>query len=319
MAAGCASLLIGCDEGSYLSNQTIRFDETQRDLSIQPIQVCNDFGQNCARTNVFADFTAKILEQARLKVNFLPTRKLNDSRFLSIDEKSSKVSGASEFYELSRTGGKGAYGRHPESTRDSGPINVWFVDEIKGESGYTQFGLAWVDGNGVLISEEVLDYNGGKGRGDTLAHEIGHNLGLKHTTLGAGGSNNLMTAGNNRNVPRSLSDVYPDGAGLSQLTLAQREAIINSPFVSSSLADGTLPSSLTAADLSTISLASLQIEAADDANDIPEPSAWAAIALVGISSLLLLKRQESRALSPATIPIVINNVSCLTPTIRTDL
>jgi hypothetical protein len=41
--------------------------------------------------------------------------------------------------------------------------------------------------------------------------EIGHSLGLVHFDFGAGGANNLMTAGALRTIPTSLADIFPDG------------------------------------------------------------------------------------------------------------
>jgi len=302
LVTGCVALLSSCTGGSSQSVRTIVFDEaTNGELFVQPIQVCNDAGGDCADFNLFADITAKILEQARLKVNFLPTNQLNASRFLSIDSGGS--SGQSEFYELSRTGEAGAFGRHPDSTRDSGPINVWFVDTIESANGLTQFGSAWVDGNGVIISEETLAFNGGKGRTDTLAHEIGHNLGLRHTTFGAGGANNLLTDGNRRNTPGDVGDVYPDGAGLSQLTAAQLQQIADSPFTSYETLEGTDAVATEAggeagsmdeiaADLAGVPLLSLQLQdSTAEASSIPEPSSWVAIALTGFSTIFLLKKR----------------------------
>jgi hypothetical protein len=46
-------------------------------------------------------------------------------------------------------------------------------------------------------------------------------LGLGHDDFGAGGTSNLMTSGSTRNVPTGIGDIYPDGAGLAQLTAEQ--------------------------------------------------------------------------------------------------
>lgn len=200
-------------------------------LYIQPIQVCNDSGTTCAGMDLFEAATRKIWSQANIDVVFLTPNRLLDSDLLFINRSANILD--SEFYRMSFTGGRGAFGRHPDSSRNSGPINVWFVDGIESSLGIgTAFGLAWVGSNGVLISDDVLDFNGGRGRLDTLAHEVGHNLGLRHTTLGAGGSNNLMTSGSFRAVPDSVDDITPDGARLDRLTSAQIDRARDSPLVS---------------------------------------------------------------------------------------
>ncbi len=53
----------GCSEGQIQSVQSVVYGESDQ-LSVQPIQVCKDDGSNCAGVNLFADITAKILEQA---------------------------------------------------------------------------------------------------------------------------------------------------------------------------------------------------------------------------------------------------------------
>jgi hypothetical protein len=321
---GVAFAVSSCSEGGGQSVQTITYGEPG-ELYVQPIQVCDDRGNNCARVNLFEEITAKILEQAKLKVSFLPVNRLNATRFLSIDDNDSRNSAEYEFYELTRSGGAGAFGRHPASTRSGGPINVWFVDEIEAISGFTQFGLAWVDANGVLISGEALDF-GSEGRTDTVAHEIGHNLGLRHTTLGAGGPNNLMTDGDARNIPSSVDDVGSSGAGVSLLTAAQIKEIQNSPFVSQSRSGGngtevsldsrSMEAQAIAAlsspngesyekinsalDLTTLDLTALDLEASptDPAAQrsaiasVPEPAAnWLGLSVAGLLMIAVTRRR----------------------------
>jgi len=321
ISAGCAIALSSCTgDGTAPSTQTIAYDGLS-ELDIQPIQVCDDQGRSCARVNIFEDITTRILEQAQLRVNFLPTNQLNGSRFLSLSNSGSN----NEFYEISRSGEPGDYGRHEDSTRTTGPINVWFVDEIESSSSATQFGAAWVDANGVVISSETLDFNNGEGRIDTLAHEIGHNLGLRHTTFGAGGKENLLTDGNTRLTPRSIDDIGESGAGLSTLTDAQIAEIQNSGFLRgvegeadtdvvlsdlSLLADAAgsattapftdsfegavIEGTLIGGAVSTPQATGLQPAGgrSGGAEQVPEPASFAGIAILGLAVLINQKKQS---------------------------
>lgn len=293
-----AIALGGCSSEGVQAVQTLVFGEPDK-LYIQPIQVCDDSGSRCARSNFFEDLTAKILEQAKLKVTFLPPNQLNATRFLKIDDSSRRNSPEYEFYELTRTGSAGDFGRHPDSSRSSGPINVWFVEEIEAINGFTQFGLAWIGANGVLVSEAAIDF-GSSGRTDTLAHEIGHNLGLRHATLGAGGANNLLTDGDRRNVPGSVSDVNPNGAGLSALTDAQIKKIRESPFVTQG-APGIAPNfEVSFDDQFDDSVAGAIPTGSSPApaslKSVPEPTVgWLGLSVLGLSMLTVTRRAAAKS------------------------
>jgi hypothetical protein len=213
---GLSVVLVSCTEGDGGASGPTRF------VNIQPIQVCDDFGLICADLALFEEATRKIWAQANIDVSFLNPNRLNASRFLTIDSQN-------EFSELSFSRAAGAFGRNPLSTRTTGPINLWFVESIFPLEGANTLGLGWIGQNGIVIDDDILAFNNGIGRLDTVAHEIGHNLGLTHGGFGAGGRNNLMTEGTFRNVPSSLDDITPDGARLDQLTDRQiQEARSNS-------------------------------------------------------------------------------------------
>ncbi|WP_193995404.1 zinc-dependent metalloprotease family protein [Leptolyngbya ectocarpi] len=221
MASACSG---SSSEATPVSSEADRLA-----LEIQPIQVCDDGGMVCAQVELFETIADKIWDQADIDITFLPPNQLNDSTYLTTDD--------DEFFDLSFTGSAGSFGRHPDSTRTSGPINLWFVDVIESSNGLIQFGNAWVGFNGVLISDDILDFNNGIGRLDVIAHEIGHNLGLRHSTFGAGDANNLMSSGGVRTVPESIDDIFPDGDKLSQLTPEQIEHVQDSDFLKDLAAD----------------------------------------------------------------------------------
>jgi hypothetical protein len=103
-------------------------------------------------------------------------------------------------------------------------VDMFLVHTIPGA-----YGIAWVGSGGIAIAmDTVMAFNPGVGRLDTIAHELGHNLGLVPPSLGGVGfheianPNYLMAAGGSfRNVPSALEQICPDGPCYDFLPQAQ--------------------------------------------------------------------------------------------------
>jgi hypothetical protein len=201
-------------------------------VTIQPIQICDDGGGNCATTGFFEAETDKIWAQAGIDVNFLAMAQINETDYLDVTVGVAAVV-AQETQDVMEAG--------RTLINDSAvtlAINMFFVDSLDSSSGFYGLGCgapifstACAGGIGVFIAGSVFTFNSGVGRLDTIAHEIGHVLGLTHNGFGAGGGNNLMTSGGSRTVPGSINDIFPDGLDLSQLTQAQIDEALSSGFV----------------------------------------------------------------------------------------
>jgi hypothetical protein len=227
-------------------------------ITVQPIDVCtgaagtttgcapiNNSGQNyatAAQGHVgFTDaatginITDAIWAQAGISVTFEPAVQFaNAGAFETIQVASCAANGTDcsspEFQTLSQQ--PGLSGNPPPAVSPTPPlsanpttINMFFVNALQPPSNQpgTLFGLSWVGNNGVAISSNTL--LGFGARVDTLAHEIGHDLDLDHTTFGAGAANNLMTAGNVRTEPTGTANALAQiAAGTADQLLASQEA-----------------------------------------------------------------------------------------------
>jgi hypothetical protein len=190
----------------------------QSALTLQPIDVCDTAGANCAVdpgnaaffSNLQAVMTA-VWAQAGLAPVLLAPQKLNIGTVATPAGRYGLVTDVNTaapvdgFRLLTRTPGNG---QSPNPTT----LNLYLVDSLV-TPGQIVRGVSFINGNGLVVSDaSVLD---------TAAHETGHNLALDHTTFGAGGANNLMTTGGVRTIPASIGDINPNGAKLDQLTVAQ--------------------------------------------------------------------------------------------------
>jgi hypothetical protein len=180
-------------------------------VNVQPIQVCDNGGGNCANSalQLFLAETDKIWAQAGIDVAFLPWMTVNSTLQLNEDD----------------------FG-HLTNNANASIVNMWFVESLSECGGpanpATLFGCG---GSGhVAITDLVFSYLP-NGRLDTIAHELGHVLGLGHGDFGAGGDDNLMTQGSTRDIPDVIGDINPDGLGLDKLTQAQIDEALTSSFV----------------------------------------------------------------------------------------
>jgi hypothetical protein len=162
-------------------------------VNINPIQVCDDAGANCAPVNYNLPFTNKIMAQAGVELSFGPLRQLNSTAYLNPTEaKAAELIGSTI---LSGT------------ERSFLAYDMWFVNLIDGNIGFR--GLGALGGDGTVIASGAAV--------DTLAHELGHNFGYEHTATDVIDQERyLMAPGSVREIPTSVDQIAPDGLQLSR-------------------------------------------------------------------------------------------------------
>jgi hypothetical protein len=215
-------------------------------ITVQPVDVC---GVTCAPINNLGaghniwsnaatgavgfmsggvNVTRAIWNQIGIDVTFMPAVGYTNSGFLTIPIASCSPLGTDcqspVFQELSQQPAVST-GAVPNPTNPAGipisknatTINAFFIGSLRPPATQpgTLYGLAWINNNGVAIASNSLSGLGA--RADTLAHELGHNLDLDHTTLGAGVPPNLETAGNTRTLPSNANPLATLGTTTDQV------------------------------------------------------------------------------------------------------
>lgn len=114
-----------------------------------------------------------------------------------------------------------------DSSFQSAPVlTVWFVNTITNNGGSDR-GLSQQDG--VDFGSWIATTGSAEAVNDTLAHEIANILTDLHEITGS--PNNLLEVGTDRNIPSSVSQVFP-GSNYDQITSAQESFMLgNTEFV----------------------------------------------------------------------------------------
>jgi MYXO-CTERM domain-containing protein len=195
---------------------------------VQPINVCNGSLTVCgdATRTIYTAATETIWAQAGLQIDFLTW---NAVGYVDTDNLLTLGSGNSADDSSAFT--TAAIG--PQYINGVPVISMWFVPSIYYCGGPTNGTIMGCTGGGdVFISDAVFSTN----RIDTIAHELGHSLGLYH--CGASGlcdstpADDLMAAGTYpRSVPTSIDDIAPAGLKYDQLSPAEIAVARQSDFV----------------------------------------------------------------------------------------
>jgi PEP-CTERM motif len=210
--------------------------------------VCDNAGLNCASQgplgNLFYEAEGdKIWAQAGIDLLFVLGPNINNSALLN---------------------GQGSLGAFTAPLGGTG--TTMFLTNSLSSAGL--FGFAYGGSGGLAINMSAVNsFNGGIGRLDTIAHELGHNLGLYFGPGASGGHDNsnpnfLMASGGIRNVPTSLAQICPDP------TLATCRSLLSDAHIATARASSLL-------------------------TPIPEPGTWALMALGGLLVGAAARRQRA--------------------------
>lgn len=170
---------------------------------VLPVQVCDDDGNNCANSGqeLYLNETNKIWEQAGISIVFLDWTSINNTAYQNF----TSIPDENAFFNDTANNGISTVAT---------VITMWFVKSITNDDWGT---VDTISGRKVMIADNVFAAT----RLDTLAHELGHNLGLKHDDPGMDNTY-LMRSGGSRTIPGAIGDITPDGAKLDKLTAAQK-------------------------------------------------------------------------------------------------
>ncbi|MDB6114407.1 MAG: Peptidase s8 and s53 in kexin sedolisin [Lacunisphaera sp.] len=188
-----------------------------KQITIQPIFLSNGSVTANSGQILYEAESDKIWSQAGIDIKFLPGVTYVNGSYLNT---SSNAPDSNSLLSLSQISGQSWSAGGVLANTVIRLFFVQLIDSVTSNLGYTlESGLRSGIGGSVVINQQnaiaIADNAFALNRVDVIAHEIGHALGLDHTTLGAGASTNLMSSP--RPTPTFLN-IYPDGAGYDQLT-----------------------------------------------------------------------------------------------------
>jgi PEP-CTERM motif/Metallo-peptidase family M12B Reprolysin-like len=208
MAAGA---FVGATIATTGTAQAVTIDKS---LFVNVYQVCNNAGAACASlgpagNNFFQAEVSKIWAQAGVAVTFSAVNQINSTIYQNLE-----CAGCKTLFDIDT-----AFGT--PGAQSATILDMFLVRTVAGA-----YGEGWLGAGGIAIAmDDVMAFNGGLGRIDTIAHEIGHNLGLDQTAGSSAGHstnpNYLMASGGIRNVPTTINDITPNGLGYDQINAAQ--------------------------------------------------------------------------------------------------
>ena len=229
-AAGAVALLAG--SSAHAANVNAPALPIDRVVTIQPYQVCNDAGSTCAPVTFLPQYLTvanALLNQAGIAVAAAPVVRLNAGQYLNATTTNTNFDNLRDLVRLPA---------NAPATTGPTTLNVWFVNTLTNVANPTRpssfYGFGLIGGNGAVLATG-RDALGRTAAGDTLAHELAHNLGLLHpedpprkpVTEAASG----LPYRSPRNLMQSVGRAVVDGTNLCAVppyTCATGTAALNS-------------------------------------------------------------------------------------------
>jgi hypothetical protein len=195
-------------------------------VTVQPIDVCDVYATNCASLSnlpAYEQAANAIWNQAGIGFVFLPPVQFSDPAYLN-----PTITIAPGFPSGTPTDLVHQLMYGPGHGQSSNPttLNVWFVDTLTRTDNDGVYGTGFIGGNGITLPTLPNPATGGLPVLDTLAHELGHNLGLQHVDSSASADPLDLLQSVGRTFPTDTCQINgntctPSSQGTDQLSPGQ--------------------------------------------------------------------------------------------------